>query len=83
MKAFLSILALTLMISGAAIADHHETKSAGVSTDTSQAATILKKNRKKKVEMCSECGKPESECECHGKGKGKKHEHKEGEKHSH
>lgn len=30
-----------------------------------------KSNRKKKVEMCNECGKPESECEC---------ETKEGEK---
>lgn len=27
-----------------------------------------KKTRKKKVEMCSECGKPEPECECHGHG---------------
>lgn len=33
-----------------------------------------KKTRKKKVEMCSECGKPESECECHGHDK---KEHKE------
>lgn len=32
-----------------------------------------KKTRKKKVEMCSECGKPESECECHG-------DHKKNEK---
>lgn len=23
-----------------------------------------KKDRRKKVEMCAECGKPESECEC-------------------
>lgn len=29
-----------------------------------------KKSRNKKVEMCSECGKPESECECHGKKEG-------------
>ncbi len=25
-----------------------------------------KKDRKKKVEMCHECGKPEVECDCHG-----------------
>ncbi len=36
--------------------------------------TEAKKTRKKKVEMCPECGKPESECECHGKDK---REHKE------
>lgn len=30
--------------------------------------------RKKKAEMCSECGKPESDCECHGHDK---IEHKE------
>lgn len=39
---------------------------------TSQEKTVLpkeKKSRKKKVEMCGECGKPESECECHGEKK--------------
>lgn len=33
--------------------------------------TEKKPSRKKKVEMCSECGKPEKECECHGKDKKK------------
>ena len=32
-----------------------------------------KKSRKKKVEMCGECGKPEAECEC-------KHDEKKEEK---
>lgn len=35
-----------------------------------------KRTRKKKVEMCSECGKPEPECDCpgHGKNEDKKSE---------
>lgn len=32
-----------------------------------------KKDRKKKVEMCHECGKPEEQCDCKGD------EHKKGE----
>lgn len=31
-----------------------------------------KKSRKKKIEMCAECGKPESECECNNKNDGEK-----------
>lgn len=30
----------------------------------------------KKVEMCSECGKPEIECNCHKEKEGKKGDHK-------
>lgn len=30
--------------------------------------------RRKKVMMCHECGKPESECECEGEEHGTKHE---------
>jgi len=28
-----------------------------------------KKERKKKVEMCHDCGKPEEQCDCKGHGK--------------
>lgn len=28
----------------------------------------VKKKRRKKVEMCNECGKPETQCECEGHG---------------
>lgn len=31
-----------------------------------------KKERKKKVEMCHDCGKPETECTCEGEEHGKK-----------
>jgi hypothetical protein len=33
-----------------------------------------KKSRRKKVQMCNECGKPEPQCECEGE------EHRDGEK---
>ncbi len=46
------------------------------SKPAAQEQTVLpkeKKSRKKKVEMCAECGKPESECECdHEKKEDKK-----------
>ena len=35
------------------------------STPRSEAKESAKKERKKKVEICQECGKPEPECECH------------------
>lgn len=47
---------------------------------TAQEQTVLpqgKKSRKKKVEMCGECGKPESACECHDKKDEKKEEKKD------
>ena len=33
-----------------------------------QSQSTAKKSRRKKVEMCNECGKPETECECEGHG---------------
>ena len=35
-----------------------------------KAQTIEKKRRRKKVMMCQECGKPETECDCEGEGHG-------------
>ncbi len=32
-----------------------------------------KKDRKKKVEMCHECGKPEAQCDCEGEEHRKDH----------
>lgn len=44
----------------------------------SQNKSVKKKTRRKKVEMCHECGKPEPECECEGHGDGhKEDEHKD------
>ncbi len=33
-----------------------------------------KKRRRKKVEMCNDCGKPETECDCEGHGDSKSHD---------
>lgn len=41
--------------------------------------STTKKSRRKKVEMCVDCGKPETECDCpgyeHNSGKDHNHEH--------
>lgn len=53
---------------------------ASKSTVVEQLTKTDKKSRKKKVLMCAECGKPESECECeghHGKGEHKDDHSKE------
>ena len=53
---------------------------AAKSTAIEQLTKTDKKARKKKVLMCAECGKPESECECeghHGKGEHKDDDAKE------
>lgn len=52
--------------------------------NASSVPDLSKKSRKKKVEMCSECGKPEAECECEGEEHKKTEEaHKEGDDHKH
>lgn len=51
-------------------------KQSPVDTVKSITNPEIKKDRRKKVEMCAECGKPESECEC----KGHKDEEKEDKK---
>ena len=40
-----------------------------------------KKRRRKKVQMCHECGKPEPECECEGEGHGNEDSHDDHKKH--
>ncbi len=35
-------------------------------------SSVNQKRRRKKVEMCQECGRPEPECECEGEGHGVK-----------
>lgn len=75
---------LALLMSGASV--YAEETNA-----TSKAGTVVtetkKKPRKKKVEMCAECGKPESECDCpgyeHNKGKKSTDKKDEHDGHSH
>ncbi len=65
-----SMAAILLLSSSIAWAhgDHSSTQAKGT-----KAATQDKNAKNKKVAMCSECGKPESECNCHD---GQKHDEK-------
>lgn len=77
MKFATVILAAGFLFAGSAFADHHNTGA----EPAKAAAGAEKKARKKKAQMCAECGKAESECECHGKKDGQKHA--EGDGHGH
>lgn len=70
----ISILVMTLLSVDFAWAQGNRTEVTKNENVVQQLTGQEKKVRKKKVEMCSECGKPESECECHGHDKQK---HKE------
>lgn len=68
MKLATMILVASLIGLGSAYAE--ETKQPA--TDSPIKTLTEKKERKKKVAMCAECGKPESECECDGHKKDEK-----------
>lgn len=65
MKTLITIVLATFLYSGVSFA-HDSTQ-----TDNGKSvkSVEVKKPKKKKIEMCSECGKPESECECHNEKK--------------
>jgi hypothetical protein len=44
-----------------------------------QEKTETQSRRRKKVMMCHECGKPETECDCEGEGHGVDHKDDEDE----
>lgn len=59
---------------------------AAASPKANEAKTERKSGRKKKVQICAECGKPEPECECPHAKEGKKEEtkgHSETDGHKH
>ncbi|MBL7664293.1 MAG: hypothetical protein JNM93_04120 [Bacteriovoracaceae bacterium] len=67
------LLALVLLSSVSVFA---QTSTDSAQTETQPVENIVKeakKDRKKKVEMCHDCGKPETECDCEGE------EHKKNE----
>lgn len=69
-----SVLAILFSMSAFAQNSTPASTPAAKSTAIEQLTKADKKSRKKKVLMCAECGKPESECECeghHGKGEHK------------
>lgn len=67
MKILLTVLLVVSSVSWAQSNPTSET-----ATDSSKNVQELvktgKKERRKKVEMCHECGKPEAECTCKGEG---------------
>jgi len=82
MKISVVALAITVLFGTSAFAQISTPTSSPETKSTSieQLTKTDKKSRKKKVLMCAECGKPESECECeghHGKGEHKDDDAKE------
>lgn len=66
------LLSALLLVSMSSFAQTEPSKS---KTEGAVEAMVkkVKKERKKKVEMCHECGKPEVQCDCKGE------EHRKGE----
>lgn len=66
MRMTLLTLTAALFLSSGAFA--HDTKSSSSADATVKEMTGTdKKSKKKKGEMCTECGKSEKACECHDK----------------
>lgn len=66
MKSVVGLMVVVLMAGSFAFAEEGKSSSTPADSVLSAVTGKEKKARKKKVEMCGECGKPESECECHG-----------------
>ena len=81
---FISLMITSFVISTATYSHEnvHETLDEKVEKVEKQSTEQPKKRRRKKVLMCQECGKPETECECEGHGNNEEHE-KESEDHKH
>ena len=47
-----------------------------IETKEVKKSSNVKSRRRKKVEMCHDCGKPETQCECEGHGNEEKKDHK-------
>lgn len=71
---FISAAAVVLLSANLAWAQDSKIEASKSENVVQKITGQEKKTRKKKVEMCAECGKPESECECHGH---EKKDHKE------
>jgi hypothetical protein len=69
MKLFMviSFLLGSLMVSNHSYASDSSSNTSNPK-DQKQATQMTKKKRRKKVLMCQECGKPETECDCEGHG---------------
>jgi hypothetical protein len=66
-KLLMTIFLGSIMFSGVTFA---ETQLEKIITKKDVNQSTQKKSRRKKVEMCQECGKPEPQCECEGEEHG-------------
>lgn len=66
MKSLVLIVVLTLT---SAYAKEAKTSQKLEKENVQSVLKEAKKERKKKVEMCHDCGKPEVNCDCEGHGK--------------
>lgn len=66
MKTMKSFLILTLCLSISAFADEHDHKDHKDHKHSNVEGMVkeAKSSRRKKVEMCHDCGKPEVNCDC-------------------
>lgn len=62
----MKILALGLLLVSLSSFAHENDKSKSQESGVEQIVKKSKSDRKKKVEMCHECGKPEEQCDCKG-----------------
>jgi hypothetical protein len=69
------IFVALMLISASAWSEESKVTSSAPKEEKSVESIVKveKKERRKKIEMCHDCGKPESDCEC----KGEEHEKKE------
>lgn len=65
----IAIATVALLSANLAWAEENKTQAPANENVVQKITGQEKKTRKKKAEMCGECGKPESECECHGHDK--------------
>lgn len=60
------IILLTLITSSFAFADEVKTSQSESKSTVQEIVKESKSSRKKKAEMCHDCGKPEAQCDCKG-----------------
>ncbi len=66
-KVIMTLALMCFMFSGSSFA-HEKLHKMIEKKETNQSSK--KKTRRKKIQMCHECGKPETECECEGEEHG-------------
>jgi len=68
----LLVILSVVFMSSTTLADESLNNIIGTKEVQNSSTKTVKKSRRKKVEMCNECGKPETQCECEGHGNDEK-----------